>query len=177
MGKFLKMNWIAMCAVMMAFGVFFPALVAMAQEAAVAVAAAPAPVVEVPITNIFQDALKAIGDWKALGWQAGIAGILTVLISTMKNSLLRGLIWDKLPTMAKLLVAPVLALLAFFLGLGKLDGATILMAITTGAASVYIHQLLDAVKEIPGVGPKYQWLIDLLAKLLKKPAAAAKPAA
>lgn len=119
---------------------------------------------------IFEQILKAIGDWKAIGWQAGLAALLTVVIGTMKNSLFRAFIWDKIPQPFKVLVAPVVAILVFALGMGKdFNLGALVAALTTGVASVYLHQLLLAIKELPFVGEKVKAVLDFLAKLLKKP--------
>lgn len=119
---------------------------------------------------IFSQLLKAIGDWKAIGWQAGLAGMLTLLIGTMKNSLLRAYIWDKIPQPAKVLVAPLVAIIVFALGMGKdFSVGAFIAALTTGVASVYLHQLILALMQAPFVGEKVKAVLDFLAKLLKKP--------
>lgn len=150
-------------------------LFAFAQEVAqpvvnAAAAAMPAPT-EPDLGSIFQQVLSMFQTWKAMGWQAGLAALMTVLLSTMKNSLLRAWLWDKIPASVKVLVAPILGILIFALGMGKFDGQVFWAGITTGVASVYLHQLLDALKEAPYIGEKVKAVIAWLASLLKKPEA------
>ena len=160
-----------------AFGLLLIPLYVFAQEAAEAVKAAvevaPAAVpmaTEPSVGDIFQQIMKAIGDWKAIGWQAGLAGILTVLISTMKNSLLREWVWSKVPEWAKVLVAPLLSIIIFALGMGSaFDAKAFFAALTTGAAAVFLHQLLDGLKKAPFIKEWMKSVIDFIAKLLKKP--------
>lgn len=171
--KSLKLWWTV------AFGLLLIPLYVFAQEAAEAVkavaevapAAAPA-VTEPDIAAIFQQIMKAIGDWKAIGWQAGLAGVLTVLLSTMKNSLLRAWLWDKVPEWGKVMVAPLLSIAIFALGMGAaFDVKAFFAALTTGAAAVFLHQFLDGLKKAPFIKEWMKSVIDFLAKLLKKPEA------
>lgn len=164
--------------VMVMFAITFKTMIVFAQEAvpaaaAVAAPAAASPVAEPGISEIFQGLVKAFSDFKALGWQAGLAALIMVLISSMKNSLLRQWIWSKVPDWAKILVAPLLSLIAFGLAMGKdFSGAAFWAAITTGVAAVYMHELLDGLKKAPFVGEKWQWLVDVVGKFFKKPEAA-----
>lgn len=166
-------KWIGLLFVML----FMPFL-AFAQEAAAPVVEAAQAAVVPPEENLgflFDQIMKAIGDWKAIGWQAGLAGLLTALIGTMKNSLLRAWLWDRIPHYAKVLVAPVVAIVVFALGMGKDFGwGAFFAALTTGVAAVYLHQLISALKEAPFVGEKLKAVLDFLAKILKKPEAPAK---
>lgn len=166
-------------------GILCPTIVAVAQEAATAVAPVVAPVVEAAavapapvaaavaepgVAEIFQGLVKAFQDFQALGWQAGLAALIMVLISSMKNSLLRQFIWSKVPDWAKILVAPLLSLIAFGLAMGKdFSGAAFWAAVTTGIAAVYMHELLDGLKKAPFVGEKWKWLVDVIGKFFKKP--------
>lgn len=154
-------------------GILVPTVI-VAQEAASEVAAAvveAAPAQpEVGIGQIMQDTVKAFSDWKMVGWQLGLAALITALISTMKNSFLRGLLWDKVPNWLKLFMAPLLSLLAFVLMSGQgFSAPVVLAAITTGIGSQYLHEMLDALKGAPFVGSKWQWVVDVLGSLLKAP--------
>lgn len=172
---------IRMFTILMVLGIFFsmtfPTMIAFAQEAATAVAApaaaAVAPVAQAAaepgIGEIFQGLVKAFADFKALGWQAGLAALIMVLISSMKNTLLRQWIWSKIPEWAKMLVAPLLSLIAFALAMGKdFSGAAFWAAVTTGVAAVYMHELLDGLKSAPFIGEKWKWLVDAIGTLFGK---------
>lgn len=146
-----------------------------AQQVAEAVAVVQPPVAEVGLDVIFQQIMKAIGDWKALGWQAGLAAALTAIISTFKNSFLRGLIWSKVPEWLKIFIAPMLAVVAFGLAMGKdFSWVAFWAAASTGVLAVYFHQMLDALKKAPFIGEKWKWLVDAIGKFFKKPEAGAQ---
>lgn len=143
---------------------------AMAQDAPAAeVAVDVAAQSDVGLAVIFDQTAKMLSDWKAFGWQLGLAALITLLISTMKNSFLRGLFWDKLPDWLKMFMAPLLSLLAFVLVLGKFSAPVLLAALTTGVGSQYLHEMLDALKKAPFVGEKWAWLCDAIGSLLKAP--------
>lgn len=152
-------GYLLLCLVIMA--TFVTPLYVMAQAAI----GAPEP----SIPEVFAQVMKAIGDWKQIGWQAGLAGLLTFFISTLKNTMLRQLIWSKVPEWLKVFMAPFLAVCVFALGMGAaFDWKAFLAAITTGVAANYIHQMLDALKKAPFIGEKWQWLVDTIGKLLGK---------
>lgn len=144
-------------------------------EAGLPVVPVPAPA-EVPINEIISGMLKAIGDWRAIGWQAGLAASIAVLISTMKNSLLRAWIWDKLGWW-KVFVAPVLAMVAVLIFVKPFDMKAVMLALTTGAGAIAIHQFLDALKNAPFIKPWMTPILDFLAKLLKSPVVPSEEAA
>lgn len=166
-------QWIAFVVVAMAV----TPLMAFAQEAATQVAGTLAVAQAEPgLDVIFEQVMRAIGDWRAIGWQAGLAAALTALVSTMKNSFLRGLIWSKVPEYLKILVAPVVAILCFGLAMGKdFSMLAFWAAASTGVLAVYFHQVLDALKKAPYIGEKWKWLIDLVGKFFKKPEAPPAP--
>lgn len=160
----------------MIVGLILMPLMVFAQEAAQqVVAAVQPPAAEVGLDVIFQQIMKAIGDWKALGWQAGLAAALTAIISTTKNSFLRGVIWAKVPEWLKIFVAPFLAVIAFGLAMGKdFSWVAFWAAASTGVLAVYFHQMLDALKKAPFIGEKWKWLVDAIGKFFKKPEAGAQ---
>jgi hypothetical protein len=120
--------------------------------------------------------MKAIGDYKALGWQAGMSMIVMLIIASMKNSALRSMIWDKMKW-GKVFVAPVLSLIlviaAQLKGGHPVDFKSLMLAMVTGAGALALHEILDGIKYLPGVGPMWVSLIDLIGKFLKKPDAQA----
>ena len=136
------------------------------------VPAAPAVVVaqtEVDLGSIFKGVISMFQTWKEMGWQAGLAALMTVLLSTLKNSLLRAWLWDKIPASVKVFVAPILGIFIFALGMGQFDAKIFWAGLTTGVASVYLHQVFEALKQAPWIGEKFKGVIAWIASLLKKP--------
>ena len=133
---------------------------------------ADAPVAEVPVGDLISLMMKVIGDYKALGWQAGMSAIVMLLIASMKNSMLRKFIWDKMKW-GKVFVAPGLSLILVIIGQLKgghaIDMKSLMLAMITGAGALALHEILDGLKYIPGIGPMWVSLIDLVGNLLKKP--------
>jgi hypothetical protein len=119
-------------------------------------------------TDFMTQVLEAIKSFGGLGWMLKVSAVLTVILSSMKVSFFRGLIWDKLGAL-KPWLAPVLGLCAGVLTLGA--GGSITLAgvmawASAGAGAVILHELLDTVKAIPGLGPMWVSAIDLISGLL-----------
>lgn len=97
---------------------------------------------------------------------AKVALILTVVVSSMKVSFLRTLIWDKLPALAQTLAAPILALiggtLGYLAGGVKPTLANLVAYVILGAGAVFVHEILDGVKTIPGVGKMVVAVINFI---------------
>lgn len=124
--------------------------------------------------SFFQDVLDYIDQFGGLPWMGKVAGGILILLATMKVSFLRSF-WDKLGAY-KALAAPVLGLIAGVLSLGidpnsKITFAGVMAYIGAGAGAIIIHELLDAVKAIPGVGDTMKKVIDFIAMILGKPKA------
>lgn len=128
---------------------------------AVAQAVEPAP------SDLLGALLRALADWQSVGWQAGVAALLTILISTVKLSWAQ-VYWNKLGYF-KVFVAPVLSLVAVAIAAPALDAKAMYVAITTGAGAVFLHQILDSVKKMPGLKKPISIVIDIVSKLLGKP--------
>lgn len=117
--------------------------------------------------SVLGQLFSTIGNLKGLKWQLALAGFVTVAVSALKVSAWRPL-WDKLGWF-KAFLAPILSLAVVYLtawASGNLGGSTAWLALTTGVGSVALHELLDAVKGIPGVGKVPLMLTDLVAMLL-----------
>lgn len=110
--------------------------------------------------------IQGMGD---MSIQAKIAGGVLILISAWKSSLLKP-VYDKLGA-AKVLVAPVLGMIAGILSIEPLSLAAVWAGIQGGVLAIALHQLLDAVKAMPWVGDKYKAWIDLISGILLKPKA------
>jgi hypothetical protein len=111
------------------------------------------------------DTITALGGMSTM---MKISAIIVLVIASMKVSGLSSL-WAKLGE-AQVWVAPILGLIAGVLGLGaggvpvtwKLIAAYVL----AGGGAVFLHEILDSVKAIPGLGPVYVKAIELAEKAL-----------
>ena len=102
-------------------------------------------------------------------WGASVTVGLLILISTIKTSMLRKY-WDLIGSL-KILVAPGLAVIAGIASLqlnpeSKNMWPLLAAWAFAGSGSVLLHELLDAVKKLPFVGPKYDMMIDVVIGLL-----------
>jgi hypothetical protein len=118
--------------------------------------------------NLFLDMFLVMNQMGGAGAMLTISGVLTLLIASLKVSALNPL-WDKLGP-ARVLAGPLLALGAGVAGLGA-NGAPVTLAlvlayVSAGAGSIILHQVLDALKAVPGLGPIYLGGIEVLERLL-----------
>ena len=129
---------------------------------------------EVGFGQLAQMLLSAIGDFKSGGWLAGAVALIYLIIGTMKNSAIRGMLWDKLGA-AKVLVAPILSfIMVEIVALSSGQGFTfksIMLSLVTGAGAIALYEIMAAVKSIPGIGPVWVSVIDFIGKILQKPQA------
>ncbi len=158
-----KLNSIAMVTMLMSL--FFVASYAFADESVVA-----------PQDFLAQvlDAIKSFGGLSTL---LKITCFITLIVSSMKVSFLNDLVWSKLGA-AKAYLAPILGLIAGILGIGS-GGAPITLALvfaymSAGAGAVFLHEILDSVKAIPGLGSVYVTIIGIIESALGGPAATEK---
>lgn len=146
-------NIIALAIIMTCF-----TLVAFAQSAV----PQPADTVE----GLLTQTLTFIKQFGGLPWVLKIAGISAILISTFKISAIRELTWDKLGN-AKVWAAPVLGLVFGILSLGTdLTWASALAYVSAGAGAIILHELLDSLKAIPGIGSVWVSIIEVIQSLL-----------
>jgi hypothetical protein len=96
--------------------------------------------------------------------------VITLIISSMKVSFLNNLIWSKLGG-CKVFIAPLLGLIGGLLTLKSqaISAADITVYLISGGGAVFLHELLDSVKEIKGIGPVYLNIINILTTLLRGP--------
>lgn len=125
--------------------------------------------VPIPVDTVegfFSQVLSFVKQFGGLPWVLKVAGIAAILISTMKVSVLRELIWDKLGN-AKVWAAPLLGLLFGVASLGSnLNWASALAYVSAGAGAIILHELLDSVKGIPGIGSIWLSIIEVIQKIL-----------
>lgn len=166
MGKFLAF-----------FGMLFLAAGVWAQEVAVKAVEVVVPVIgpvpslpaEIPVDTFFTQVFALIKDFGGFPWWMKVAAACTLLISSTRVSLLKP-VWEKLGAF-KVLAAPVLALVMGLVSLwADKDHAVTLAAMTAyllaGGGSIILHQLLDAIKELPFVNDRYDKWIDVVKSFL-----------
>lgn len=116
--------------------------------------------------------LDSINKMGGLTWVLKVASIITLIIASMKVSVLNDMIWSKMGNF-KAWLAPILGLAAGLLSLaagGHLSLADVLAWLSAGAGAVVLHELLDTIKAIPGLGDVYVNLIDAIENALGGPA-------
>jgi hypothetical protein len=135
----------------------------------------------VSTSDFMTQVLAAIKSFGGLSWVLKIAAIVTLILASMKVSILNTYVWSKLGNF-KTWAAPLLGLIAGVLSLSQGTAGISLAALTAyvgaGSGAILLHELLDTVKAIPGIGPKWVELITVIETYLGGPAAqAVKPAA
>ena len=152
-------------AVMYPINILAFSLVAMAQEEGVPVVENAA---DIPVDAFFAQVLELVKEFGGMPWTLKIAAIIMLIVSSMKVSFFRPL-WDKIGNF-KSIVAPFLGLFAGVISLGKdLSFAAAIAYMFSGAGAIVLHELLDSVKNFPGLGKIYVSVIDFIEKILKKP--------
>jgi len=151
---------------------FFFALAALISAVAHAVSPSPSPI---PVSVVPSDpttldafsvqVLGTIGKLGGLSTMLKISAVIMLVIASLKVSVLNKLVWSKLGPV-QIWAGPVLGLLAGILGLGagsvKLSLPLVFAYITAGGGAVFVHEILDLVKAIPGLGPIYVQLISVV---------------
>jgi hypothetical protein len=120
--------------------------------------------------DFFAQVLAVASTIGGLGLFAKISAVIMLLVASLKVGVFRQAVWSKLGW-AQVLVAPALGLLAGILGLGA-GGAAITPAlvfayVVAGGGAVFLHELLDAIKSVPGIGPVYLAAIDTISRALE----------
>ena len=116
--------------------------------------------------------LEKMKGFGGIPWTLKIAAILMILLGTLKVSFARP-VWDKLGPY-KALAAPVLSLLIGIVSLGAnpnqmITGPGVVAYLFAGAGAIVLHELIDAIKSIPGIGPTYLNILVFMQTFLKKP--------
>lgn len=146
-------------------GVLFLSLFAIAQEVL------PPAVVVVPPQDFLSQVLQVIKNFGGLTTVLKISSVILLIIASMKVSIINQLLWSKLGK-AQVWVAPLLGLIAGLLDLnnaGTVTLASVVAYVGSGAGAILLHELLDSLKAIPGLGSTYVSIIDFLKGLLKGP--------
>lgn len=120
------------------------------------------------LSAILNQVIQFIGQWGDFSAQAKLANIVLIIVALWKTSFLRNLFWDKLGVW-KVVVAPALGVLGAFLAIEPFTWSAVWTGLQGGLLAVAVHQLLEVVKVLPGIGSVYVGIIDFIAKLLKAP--------
>jgi hypothetical protein len=115
-------------------------------------------------TQVF-DTIHAFGGFP---WVMKISSVILLVIASMKVSFLNRMFWAHLGALQAWL-APILGLIAGVLSLAASGGITftkIFAYLSAGAGAIILHELLDTVKAIPGLGSVYVGIIDAFEHLL-----------
>lgn len=97
--------------------------------------------------------------------QVKLAGFVLMMIALWKSSYAKLFVWEKLGNY-KILVAPLLGLISAALTIKPLDLHTLWLGISGGFLAAGLHEVLDAIKVLPGIGPKYVSIINFIEKML-----------
>lgn len=121
--------------------------------------------------DFLDQVMKFIQSWGGIPSIMKVAGIIMVIISSMKVTVLNQYIWSKLGAW-QAWVAPILGLVAGILGLGMngpITPASVFAYVTAGAGAIILHELLDTLKAVPGVGTMMKIVIDIVEQFLNGP--------
>lgn len=124
--------------------------------------------------DFFAQVLAAVQSFGGLSMVLKVSAGITLAISSMKVSFLNNLIWSKLGPMQTWL-APVLGLVAGILGIGSngqaMSLASVFAYLSAGAGAIVLHELLDSIKLIPGIGSAYVAIINVIEGAIGGPSA------
>lgn len=126
---------------------------------------------DIPISDFLTQAIAAFASFGGLGWAAKVAAVLTLVIASMKVSILNQWVWSKLGALQPWL-APLLGALYGVFSLasgGTLTLAGVLAYFAAGAGAVVLHELLDSLKSLSGLGATWVAIIDAIEAALGGP--------
>ncbi len=118
----------------------------------------------VDLNQFLSDVMATMQKLGGLPWSLKVASASLILVAAFKVSVLDDLLWKKLGGL-QAFAAPTLALvsgLAIMLAQGQLTLAGAGAYLISGAGAIALHELLDAMKMIPGLGPIYVSMITLI---------------
>src|SRR4051812_33026890 len=114
---------------------------------------------DVTAQGLFDQVLSLIYAWGGIPFTLKVSGIILVVVSMLKVTAFRPM-WDFLGP-CKAFLCAFLALLGGIFSLGQnMTAAGILAYLFSGAGAVVLHEMLDQVKLIPGIGPQYIMIIN-----------------
>lgn len=111
------------------------------------------------------ETVKSLGGMSKFGQ---ISAVIMLLISALKTSG-ASKVWDKLGE-GQVWVAPALGLVAGILGLGTggvaLTPALLVTYVFAGGGAIFLHEILDSIKAMPGLGEAYIRAIEVAERVL-----------
>jgi hypothetical protein len=118
----------------------------------------------VPVTDWLGQLLTTVKDFlsSSMTWQVKLAALIALIVSSMNVTLLKSWVWDKLGNF-KIWLAPALGLVAGVLN--ALNGGSwgdVWQYVAAGGGAVFVHEILDLVKLIPGIGSMWINLINMI---------------
>jgi hypothetical protein len=119
------------------------------------------------IAGLFSQLVSLIQSFGSLSAPAKIAGIVLFIVAVVKSSFVQPL-WAKLGN-AQVLVAPILAVIVSIVSIQPFSWAALWSSLLSGALAIGMHQLLDAVKTLPGIGSAYLTVINFVESILQAP--------
>lgn len=114
----------------------------------------------------FDQVLSSVKAFGGMPWMLKVATVMVLVLSSMKVSFLAPL-WAKLGALQSW-AGMLLGLVSGILMLGVNGGfswAGVAAYMFAGAGAVILHELLDSLKALPGLGPIWVSLIDLFEKI------------
>jgi len=117
---------------------------------------------------LFSQGWALVAGFNQLDTAGKIGGCVLLVIALVKNSALLPL-WNKVGAW-KVLVAPALAVAYAVVMVQPLTLQAVMASLVGGALAVATHELLDAVKSLPGIGPLFVKVINFVGGFLKVPA-------
>ena len=120
------------------------------------------------ISDVFAQIMQFVMSFKDLPSYAQVSGIVLIIVSLAKTSFVQPF-WDKFGDF-KILVAPGLGFIAALVSIHPLTFSAVMASIAGGTLAIGLHELMDAFKKIPVIGPKYEGIINFFEKLLHAPA-------
>jgi hypothetical protein len=133
-------------------------------------------IIALPLVAYAQAANVPVSDWVlqlwgvikefiggGVSWQVKVAGILALIMTSMRVTFIYDLFWAKLGALTPW-VGPALGLVLGVLNalIGGGHWSDVWSYVTAGAGAIIIHDLLDLVKLIPGIGPMWVNLINII---------------
>ena len=118
----------------------------------------------VSIMDWLSQAFTVVQDFlsSSMTWQVKAAAVIALVISSMNVTVLNQWIWQKLGNF-QIWLAPVLGLVAGIIN--ALNGGSwsdVWQWVAAGGGAVFVHELLDLIKLIPGLGSIYVNLINMI---------------
>lgn len=118
-----------------------------------------------PPTDFLTQVLSTVQGLGGMSMLMKLSAVITLVIASMKVGILKDVIWDRLGA-AQVWIAPLLGLLAGVAGLGagaqNVTPHLVFAYVIAGGGAVFLHELLDSLKAVPGLGPVYIKAIDVV---------------